>query len=189
MKNQNVIYMRVSSVSQNLDRQENFTGEVKIDKVFEEKASGKDIRRPVLSSCMDYLREGDTLHVLSIDRLARNLKDLQDIITKLNEKKVTIKFYKENLSFSGKADAMSKLMLQMMGAFAEFERSLIRERQAEGIANALAKGRKWGRAKSLSPEQVEEIKKRVNGGEEKKALAKKFNVSRTTLYSVLKSKK
>ncbi len=110
----NVGYVRVSSIAQNLDRQLNG---IELDKVFTEKASAKDAKRPILKECMGYLREGDTLHVHSIDRLARNLVDLQNIIQELNSKNVSIQFHKENLLFTGNDNAMSKLMLNMMGAF------------------------------------------------------------------------
>ncbi len=177
-------YIRVSSFSQNTDRQLDGVG---LDKVFEEKASAKDTDRPILKDCMDYLREGDSLHVHSIDRLARNLMDLQKIVNKLNEKGVAIHFHKENLTFTGSNDnPMSKLMLQMIGAFAEFERALIKERQREGIAKAKQMGKQIGRKRILSDSQVADIKSRVAGGEAKAKLAKEYNVSRQTIYTALK---
>ena len=120
-------YKRVSSDSQSTDRQD--LGE--LDKVFEEKLSGKSASdRPALVAMTDYAREGDTVKVHSIDRLARDLRDLQSIISQLNDKGVTISFLSENLTFSaGADDAFAKLQLQMMGAFAEFERNIIRKRQ------------------------------------------------------------
>ena len=127
-------YRRVSSVDQNLDRQD--LGQV--EKVFEEKLSGKSAKdRPALQAMLDYIREGDTVAVYSIDRLARDLRDLQDIIQTVNDKGATIRFLTEGLTFSAvKEDAFARLQLQMMGAFAEFERNIIRKRQAEGIAKA-----------------------------------------------------
>ena len=182
-KGHNVGYIRVSSFSQNTDRQ---LDGIDLDKVFEEKASAKDANRPVLKECMEYLREGDCLHVHSIDRLARNLMDLQKIVTGLNEKGVSIHFHKENLTFTGSNDnPMNKLMLQMMGAFAEFERALIKERQREGIAKAKAMGKQIGRKRALNDEQVAEIRKRVARGESKASLAKEYGVSRQTIYTVL----
>ena len=133
MKGQNVGYIRVSSVDQNSDRQ---LSDTSLDVVFEDKCSGKDTQRPQLKACLRHLRSGDALHVHSIDRLARNLKDLQTLVEELTGRGVTIRFNKENLTFTGDANPMQKLMLQMMGAFAEFERSMIRERQREGIAAA-----------------------------------------------------
>lgn len=178
----NVGYVRVSSVGQNLDRQ---LDGINLDKVYTEKASAKDTKRPVLLECMDYLREGDTLHIHSIDRLARNLMDLQTIVKKLSTKGVSVYFHKENLVFTGDDNPMNKLMLQMMGAFAEFERNLIKERQLEGIKIALKKGVKFGRSKALNDKQVADIKERIANGEQKKSLAVEYNISRQTLYSAI----
>jgi len=178
----NVGYVRVSSVAQNLERQ---LDGIALDKVFSEKASAKDTKRPVLNECIEYLRSGDVLHVHSIDRLARNLIDLQTIINILNSKGVAVKFYKECLTFTGDDNPMNKLMLQMMGAFAEFERNLIRERQLEGIKIAQKNGVKFGRQKVLDSNQVAEIKKRIATGEQKKALAIEYGISRQTLYAAI----
>lgn len=158
---------------------------VELNRVFTEKASAKDTNRPVLQECIDYCRAGDLLHVHSIDRIARNLKDLQEIIDRLAAKGVTIHFHKECLTFNGNDDAMSKLMLQMMGAFAEFERSLIRERQREGIAAAQKAGKRFGRKKALSDDQVADIRERVSMGQQKSLIAAEYRISRTTLYSAL----
>lgn len=185
MITQNIAYLRVSSLDQNLSRQKESFKDVPIDKFFEEKASAKDTNRPVLLECLSYCRSGDTLHVHSIDRIARNLKDLQTIIDKLIEKGVSIRFHKERLTFNGNEDPMSRLMLQMMGAFAEFERSLIKERQREGIAAARKSGKEFGRKKSLSESQIAEIRERVGGGATKSLLAAEYGISRTTLYTAL----
>ncbi len=183
MKGQSVGYIRVSSYGQNTDRQ---LSEVLLDKVFEEKASAKDTMRPVLQECLDYLRNGDELHVHSIDRLARNLVDLQTIVSHLNGKGVLVVFHKENLTFTGSNEnPMNKLMLQMMGAFAEFERNLIKERQREGIAQAQKKGTRIGRGRVLKDEQIQEIQGRVAGGAVKSSLAKEYKISRQTLYAAL----
>jgi len=178
----NIGYVRVSSVGQNLDRQ---LDGIELDKIFTEKASAKDIKRPQLKECLDYLRDGDTLHCHSIDRLARNLIDLQMITHDLNTKGVSVNFHKENLVFTGDDNPMSKLMLQMMGAFAEFERNLIKERQAEGIAAAQKKGVRFGRRKVLDDGKITEIKARISKGEQKKALAEEYGISRQTLYSAI----
>ncbi len=182
MSGQHVGYVRVSTVDQNTARQ--LEG-VKLDKVFEEKASAKDMDRPQLQAALDYVREGDTLHVHSIDRLCRNLRDCQQLVDDLTGRGVAVAFHKENLTFNGHNDAMQRLMLQMMGAFAEFERTLIRERQAEGIAKAKAAGRYKGRKQSLSGDDVKSIRDRLAGGESKAALAREFGVSRQTIYSSL----
>lgn len=182
MTGQNVAYIRVSTSNQNTDRQ---LDGMTFDRTFEDKASGGTTDRPELHRCLAHLRDGDTLHVHSIDRLARNLADLQAIVEELTSKGVAVRFHKENLGFDGSNSAMQKLMLQMMGAFAEFERSLIRERQREGIATAKAKGKKWGAPSKLTHEQREEIRTRVAAGENKSALAKEFSLSRPTLYASL----
>jgi len=182
MKGQNVGYIRVSSTSQNTERQ---LADVQLDRTFTDKASGKDANRPELSNCLNHLREGDTLHVHSIDRLARNLKDLQTIIEELTNKGVTVKFYKEHLTFEASNDSpMQTLMLQMLGAFAQFERTLIRERQREGIEAAKAKGKKLGAPSKLTGEQMTAIKTRAATGEDKSKIAKEFGISRPTLYKI-----
>ena len=178
----NVGYVRVSSFQQNLDRQ---LDGIDLDRIFTEKASAKDAKRPVLKDCMEYLRDGDTLHLHSIDRLARNLIDLQTIVKQLNVKGVTVHFHKENLVFTGDDNPMSKLLLGIMGSLAEFERAIIKERQAEGIKIAQKKGVRFGRNKALNADQVEEIKSRIANGEPKKTLAQEYGVSRQTLYSAI----
>jgi len=183
MSGQNIAYIRVSTLDQNTARQ---LDGLEFDKTFTDKASAKDTNRPALQDCLDFIREGDTLHIHSIDRLCRNLRDCQELLDSLLAKGVSVIFHRENLTFTGQDDSMSKLMLQMMGAFAEFERNLLRERQAEGIAKAKAAGKYKGRKRALSKEQLEEIKTRLNQGEKKTALAGEFEVSRQTLYAALK---
>lgn len=180
-------YIRVSTLDQKTDRQlrEVDFGEKGLDKVFTDKISAKDTNRPALQECIAHLREGDTLHVHSIDRLARNLMDLQQLLAQLNDKGVTVHFHKEHLVFTGQNDAMQKLQLQMMGAFAEFERALIRERQKEGIAAAQAKGTHCGRPPSLTSDQRIEIRQRRATGSTPTNLAKEYNVSRGTIYRIV----
>ncbi|MBV5334241.1 MAG: recombinase family protein [Sulfuricurvum sp.] len=179
----NVAYRRVSSVDQKTDRQ--LEG-LSFDKEFEDKASGGSRNRPALQECLGFLREGDVLHVHSIDRLARNLLDLQKLIGDLSSKGISIHFHKENLLFAGGNDPMQKLLMQMLGAVAEFERSLIRERQREGIAAAKAKGKHLGRSALLSDEQVHSIREAINGGAAVVDLAGIYEVSRQTIYAGLK---
>jgi DNA invertase Pin-like site-specific DNA recombinase len=184
----NVGYVRVSTVEQNTDRQlERLTKRIRLDKLFEDQASAGSTDRPGLDAALTFLRDGDVLHVHSIDRLARNLQDLQGIIGDLNGRGVAITFHTEGLTFyaGDGADPMAKLMLQMMGAFAEFERALIRERQAEGIARAKAKGVYKGRKRQLTDDQVNEIRTRKDAGERVAALAREYGVSRTTVYTRL----
>jgi DNA invertase Pin-like site-specific DNA recombinase len=175
-------YIRVSTLDQNTDRQ--LEG-VKLDKVFTDKASGKDTARPQLQAALEYLREGDLLLVHSMDRLARNLDDLGRIVFDLTKKGVHVQFVKENLTFTGEDSPMSNLLLSLLGAVAEFERSLIRERQREGIELAKRKGVYKGRKPSLTKVQVAEIRKRVKAGEKKAALAAEYRISRQTLYASL----
>jgi DNA invertase Pin-like site-specific DNA recombinase len=177
-------YIRVSSVDQNTERQ--LEG-VEVDKKFTDKASGKDTKRPQLQAALDYLRDGDVLVVHSMDRLARNLDDLRRIVMELTKRGVAVEFVKEHLSFTGEDSAMSKLLLSVMGAFAEFERALLKERQREGIAIAKQKGVYKGRKPSLTPEQVKELKRRVKAGENRSALAREFGISRQTLYENIRA--
>lgn len=173
-------YRRVSSEAQNLDRQE--LGE--LDKVFEEKLSGKSAKdRPALQSMIDYAREGDSVVVYSIDRLARDLRDLQDIIQTLNDKGVAISFMTERLTFSADADdAFARLQLQMMGAFAEFERNIIRRRQAEGIVKAKAAGKFKGGKKRIDREQVQQLR---SDGLSTYKIADQMKISRMSVHRIL----
>jgi DNA invertase Pin-like site-specific DNA recombinase len=133
------------------------------------------------------VREGDTVMVYSIDRLACNLVHLRAIVSGLNNKGAAVTFVKENLTFTADTSSlMNPLMLSMMGAFAEFERSMILERQREGIAAAKAAGKPTGRPERLKPADVEEIRARVAAGERKAAVVAEYKVSRGTLYSALK---
>lgn len=182
MTGQQVAYIRVSSYDQTTERQlEGIT----FDRTFEDKASGKDTERPALKACMAHLRAGDTLHVHSIDRLARNLKNLQELVEDMTGRGVVVQFHKEGLAFSGDESPMQKMMFQMIGAVAEFERALIKERQMEGIKAAQKKGTRFGAKAKLTDEQVETIKERIAQGEQKMVLAKEYGVSRQTLYTAL----
>jgi len=181
---QHIGYVRVSSFDQNPERQ---LEHVKVNKVFTDKASGKDTKRPQLDALLSFVREGDTVVVHSMDRLARNLDDLRRLVQKLTKHGVRIEFVKENLIFTGEDSPMANLMLSVMGAFAEFERALIHERQREGIALAKQRGAYRGRKKSLSPDQVVELRQRVAAGEQKARLAREFGISRETLYQYLRT--
>ena len=187
---QQIGYTRVSTITQNTEGQ--LVG-VDLARTFEDKASGKDTKRPQLAACMAHLRSGDTLHVNSMDRLARNLDDLRRIVDSLTSRGVTVVFHREAMKFEpitadmerGRAD-MARLMLSIMGAVAEFERSLILERQREGIAIAKQAGKYRGRKPSLSDAQAQELRSRVAAGESKVALAKAFRISRETVYGYLR---
>ena len=184
MHGQRIGYIRVSSFDQNPERQ---LEQVQVDKVFTDKASGKDTQRPELDTLLSFVREGDTVVVHSMDRLARNLDDLRRLVQKLTKRGVRIEFVKESLTFTGEDSPMANLMLSVMGAFAEFERALIRERQREGISLAKQRGAYRGRKKALSPEQVAELRQRAAAGEQKTKLARDFGISRETLYQYLRT--
>lgn len=184
MHGQRIGYIRVSSFDQNPERQ---LEQVQVDKVFTDKASGKDTQRPELDTLLSFVREGDTVVVHSMDRLARNLDDLRRLVQKLTKRGVRIEFVKESLTFTGEDSPMANLMLSVMGAFAEFERALIRERQREGITLAKQRGAYRGRKKALSPEQVAELRQRAAAGEQKTKLARDFGISRETLYQYLRT--
>lgn len=184
MTGQVVGYGRVSSTSQNEARQVEALSEC--DRVFVDKASGKSTDRPELTAALDYVRDGDTLRTPSMDRLARNTVDLLGLVESLTERGVTVEFIKERLTFSGdKGDHIGTLMLTILGGIAQFERALIRERQAEGIALAKQRGVYKGRAKALSTEQVAEARQRVADGVPKAKIARDLGVSRQTLYAAL----
>jgi len=177
---QTVGYVRVSTTDQNTDRQ---LDGLTLDKVFTDKASGKDTNRPQLAAALDYVREGDTLVVHSMDRLARNLEDLRRTVRELTGRGVRVQFVKENLAFAGDDSPMSTLLLSMLGAVAEFERSMILERQREGIAIAKAKGVYKGRKPALDDAQAAEVSRRLHRGESATELAREFGVSRATVYN------
>ena len=176
-------YIRVSTFGQNPGRQlEGIT----LDKVFVEHASGKDTHRPQLALLLDYVRDGDQVFVHSMDRLARNLEDLRSIGWQLNSKKVSIQFLQENLRFNGEDGPLATLLLSIMGAFAEFERALIKERQREGIELAKKRGVYKGRKRTLSAAQCMVLAQRITAGEQKSKIAKELGISRETLYQYLK---
>lgn len=176
-------YIRVSSTDQNVERQ--LQG-VELDKSFTDKASGKNTDRPGWQACREYLREGDTLHVHSIDRLGRSMSDLLRIVDELTGKGISIHFHKENLVFSaGGADPMQKLQFSMLAAFAEFERALIRERQREGIELAKAAGKYKGRKPVANAELRARIDGMLESGKSKAEVAAELGISRTTLYKAL----
>jgi DNA invertase Pin-like site-specific DNA recombinase len=177
---QRIGYQRVSTVDQNTARQ---LDGVELDKVFTDKASGKDINRPELARALDYVRDGDTLVVHSMDRLARNLEGLRRIVRELTSSGVKVEFVKESLTFAGDDSPMNTLLLSMLGAVAEFERSMILERQREGIAIAKAAGKYKGRKASLSQTQASELRERLAKGESVSALATEYGVSRQTVYN------
>lgn len=183
-KGQTVGYIRVSSIAQNTIRQ---LDGLKLDKVFTDKCSGSTTDRPALHAMLEHVREGDTMMVHEISRLARNTSDLLALVKRLNDKGVTVTFVKEAITFTAdKTNPMSQLMLSIIGAVSSFELAMINERRIEGQAKARETGKHMGRHAKLTAEQVVIIKQRA-ANESKTDLASEFGVSRATLYSVLKA--
>jgi DNA invertase Pin-like site-specific DNA recombinase len=173
MSGQRIGYIRVSTLDQHTERQ---LDGIQADKTFTDKASGKDTKRPQLDQLMSFVRSGDTVFVHSMDRLARNLDDLRRIVQTLTGKGVRIEFIKEHLTFTGEDSPMANLMLSVMGAFAEFERALIKERQREGIAQAKKRGAFKGRKKSLSQASVVQLRQQIAAGMSKAQMAREFDL-------------
>ena len=197
MTGQRIGYRRVSTVDQSTDRQ---LADVALDKVFEDKASGKSTDgRPELARAIDYVRDGDTLVVHSMDRLARNIVDLHQIVDALTKGGaividgktlecgggVAVRFVKEGRTFTGDDGSEAQLMLGILGSVAQFERAIIRERQREGIAIAKAAGKYKGGQPKLTDDQAAELRRRKADGERVADLAREYGVSRQTVYSYL----
>ena len=180
-------YKRVSTIVQNDSRQ---LAGLELERIFVDHASGKNTsERPQLQAMIEFIRDGDEVYVHSMDRLARNLKDLLGLVEKIRNKGASLHFLKENLLIESQAQQspMTTLMLSMMGAFAEFERSLILERQREGIALAKQKGLYKGR-KPVSKEKLEQAKDLLKQGQKVSAVARQTGLSRASLYKYLKPK-
>lgn len=182
-KSQLVGYVRVSSVDQNTERQ---LDGVNVDRVFTDRASGKDTQRPQLTAALEFVRDGDTLIIHSMDRLARNTEDLLRTVRQLNERGVAITFVKERLTFGGQQDAMAELMMTVLAGIAKFERALIRERQREGIEIAKRAGKYKGRKKAFTPAQVKALRDLATQGIAKAELARTYGVSRQTIHAYLR---
>ena len=181
-------YIRVSSIDQNTDRQHELLPDT--DEVFEEKASAATANRPKLDDLITWARKGDHVYVASIDRLARNIVDLHKLVKKITDKGAVITFVKENMVFgNGSNEATSKLLFNILGSFAEFERELIKERQREGIAAAKARGKHMGRPSRLNNDRKAEIVRKHQDGASVSALSKEYGVSRGTIYNVLGPKR
>ena len=182
---QKIGYARVSSKDQNLDRQLAALKKEKVFRIFTDTVSGSSTQRPGLDGALNYLRAGDQLIVVSMDRLARSLIDLHRLVDELTERGVSVKFLKEGQVYSLDSSPIAKLMLGLLGSVAEFERAIIRERQAEGIAKAKARGVYKGRAKVLNEEQIMQAREWVSEGVPKTEVARRFGIGRTTLYKYL----
>ena len=173
-------YTRVSTTDQNTDRQDL----PNVEKVFTDKASGGTTDRPALQAMLDFAREGDTIVVWSIDRLARSLIDLQTLIARMNEKGVTVEFVSERLTFNASADdPFARLQLHLMGAFAEFERTMIRKRQREGIDKAKAKGDVYkGRKPTIDRDAIARLHRE---GQNPTHIARTLGISRPSVYRII----
>ena len=180
-------YIRVSSLDQNPDRQVEELNHQGVEKLFIDRMSGKDVDREELQKMLTFVREGDDLYVHSLDRLARNLADLLNLVQDLTTRGVSVHFLGEKLDFeAGKnASPVAKLMLSMVGAFAEFERSMIKRRQAEGIALAKERGAYKGRQRSVTEEQIATIRSLIDQGVPLTVAARKVGVSRSTVYKYM----
>ena len=178
---ENIGYIRVSSEGQNTDRQlEGIT----LDKRFIDKISGASKDRPKLNECLAYIRTGDTLHIHSIDRLARSLRDLQELVDGLVHRGITIIFHTERLTFTSEENPVSTMMLQMLGMIAQFERTLTKKRQAEGIAVAKSKGKHLGRP-TLDYSRRDEAIVLSKAGNNISQIARAMNLSRASIYKLL----
>lgn len=182
---QKIGYARVSSKDQNLDRQLAALKKEKVFRIFTDTVSGSSTQRPGLDGALNYVRAGDQLIVVSMDRLARSLIDLHRLVDELTERGVSVKFLKEGQVYSKDSTPVAKLMLGLLGSVAEFERAIIRERQAEGIAKAKARGVYKGRAKVLNEEQIMQAREWVGEGIPKAEVARRLGIGRTTLYRYL----
>ena len=186
MSGQVVAYARVSSVGQRLDRQLAAIGDV--DRVFTDQVSGgSQAARQGLADMLGHVRDGDTIRVASMDRLARSLVDLAQLVDDLVRRGVRVEFSKEQLTFSpaATADPFATFALHMLGAVAQLERSLIRERQREGIDLAKARGVYDGRRKRLTAEQIAQARHRIATGVPKAKIARELECGRTALYDAL----
>ena len=181
MKGQKIGYIRVSTVDQNTDRQ---LADIELDKVFEEKVSAKTANRPELQQMLGHIREGDEIYIHDISRLARNIEDLHRLVNEIIEKGCSVHFVKENLHFSGdRTDPTQQLLLSMLGAVYQFERSIMLERQREGIAVAKAAGKFKGRPKSIDNHEIRRILAEGN------SISKTANLLGVSMSSVQRAKR
>ena len=181
MSGKKIGYIRVSTVIQNEERQ---LAGMKLDKEFVEKTSARSAKRPILDQMLEYVREGDEVYIHDISRLARNIQDLHRLVEEITAKGVTLKFVKEGMTFTAdKSDAMSELLLSLLGAVYQFERRILLERQREGIEIAKRAGKYQGRQKSIDDGGILEM---LQGGVSMRKTASALGVS---LSSVQRAKK
>lgn len=185
--NQRIGYARVSTDDQNLDLQRDVLNRAECARIYEETASGKAVGRPELERCRKALRPGDTLVVWRLDRLGRSLPDLVQIVAELQQRGIGFESLSEKIEAGG---AAGKLVFQVFAALAAFERNLIRERTHAGLVAARARGRAGGRKPKLDAQQIHEINRLVaNPNISVNQIAKRYNVSRTTIYKVAPAQK
>jgi len=182
MSGKRIGYVRVSTFEQNPDRQ---LVDVVVDKKFTDYASAKSTNRPQLKAMIEFVREDDVIFVHSMDRLARNLTDLRNLVNHFITNKIQVVFIKENLKFNGEESAMSNLLLSLMGAFAEFEYAFIKERQKEGIKEAKKQGKFKGSKKKLDAPKLEILREKLKTRDSKSKIARDLGISRFTLYRYL----
>lgn len=180
------LYARTSSVTQNLQRQ--VLNESAYDRTYMDQCSGKNTNRPQLQAMLDNLRPGDEITCHSLDRLARNTFDLLALVKEIIEKGCSVVFVKENLRFEpGENNPISNLTLQILAAIAQFERELIKARQAEGIAIAKEKKKFKGSTEKLSKDAAKELKEMVSTKKISiKDAMKRYDISRASVYNYLK---
>lgn len=174
-------YARVSSQGQSLDVQRDKLNHC--SKIFEEKKSGTNTDRPELKRCLEYVREGDTLVVTKLDRLARSTLDLCNIADELQRKNVALQVLDQNINTN---DATGRLLFNMLGAIAQFETEIRAERQIDGIKKALKKGVKFGRKYVLQAADIDELKQARQNGETISSLIRKYRLSKSTVYRYLR---
>lgn len=182
MSGKRIGYIRVSTVDQNPDRQ---LVDIQLDKKFIDHASASSLDRPQLKTMLEFIREDDVIIVHSMDRLARNVVDLRKIVDEVVGKQAEVRFIKENLIFNSSKNSMSNLLLNVMGAMAEFELEFIRERIREGVALAKSQGKYKGRARKLNAEKIDLLKEQMKTRNSKSQIARNLKISRRTLYNYL----
>lgn len=187
MTGQEVAYIRVSTIEQNTESQRAVLSKIKIDRYFEEKISGKNAKRPELQAMLDYVREGDTVYVKDLSRLARNTKNLLNIVEYLTNKGVRLKSIKENIDTSTN---FGKLMITFLAAIYEFERANLLERQRDGIAVAKMQGKYKGRKQVVEPANFDEVYRKWQKREIKSSVAiRELNISEYAFYKFVRDKK
>ena len=184
LKVSHIAYKRVSTSDQSTEEQLTNTSLI-FDKVFEDKVNGADTNRPALANMLGYAREGDHIHVQSMDRLARNLGNLNTLIRTLNDRGITVTFHKENLTFNGNdSSPKTELLLNLLGSVYQFERSMLLERQKEGIAKAKKAGKYKGGVKRISDEL---ILKELASGLSIRKVATKLSINPSTVQRAKKN--